>query len=74
MQREQNETAKKSGTMDGDSEMPNQVTTAKAPESETTKSSQTEEERILDRDAEEAAESAGKAEQHYDESHDLFTK
>jgi hypothetical protein len=54
--------------------MPNESDNQNTPKFDIEKTSETQAEKRLDRAAEEAAEKAGKAEQSYDQDHNIFTK
>jgi hypothetical protein len=54
--------------------MPNQTRIEKPPSMEESRTAKTEQEKKIDRTAEQAAGKAGKTEKRYDEEHNIFTK
>jgi hypothetical protein len=54
--------------------MPNQTRIEKPPSTEDLNAAKTEQDKQIDRIAEQAAEKASKTEKRYDQDHDIFTK
>jgi hypothetical protein len=54
--------------------MPNQTRIEKPPSTEDLHTAKTEQDKQIDRTAEQAAEKASKTEKRYDQDHDIFTK
>jgi hypothetical protein len=60
--------------MYGEQTMPNETHVEKPSSTEELNTAKTEQDKKIDRIAEQAAEKASKTEKHYDQGHDIFTK